>query len=49
MHKDCKQVEDIVRLWHETQVGNMKKCKEKQVEFSNMMWELYSNINVTED
>ena len=49
MHKDCKQIKDIVLLWYETQMGDMKKCKEKQFEFSEMMWELYSNINVTED
>ena len=49
MHKDCKQVRDMVKLWHETQIGNMHKCKEKQFEFAEMMWELYSNINVTED
>jgi len=49
MHKDCRQVKDIVKLWYETQMGNMKKCREKQFEFSDMMWELHSNINVTED
>ena len=49
MHKDCKQVKDIVKLWYETQMGDMKKCKEKQSEFADMMWELYSNIDVTED
>ena len=49
MHKDCKQVKNIVKLWYETQMGNMKKCREKQSEFSDMMWELYSNIDVTED
>ena len=49
MHKDCKQVKDIVKLWHETQMGDMKKCKEKQFEFADMMLELHSNIHVTED
>ena len=42
-------IEEIVLLWHETQVGNMHKCRKKQLEFSDIMWELYSNINVTED
>ena len=49
MHKDCKQVRDIVKLWHETQVGNIHTCKEKQFEFAEKMWELFSNIDVTED
>ena len=43
MHKDCKQVRDIVKLWYETQMGDMKKCKEKQFEFADMMWGLYNN------
>ena len=33
---------DIVRLWYETQMGNVEKCREKQIEFSEMMWELYN-------
>ena len=43
MHKDCKQVKDIVNLWYETQMGNMHKCKEKQFEFAEIMWGLYDN------
>ena len=43
MHKDCKQVKDIVNLWYETQMGCMKKCKERQFEFAEMMWGLYNN------
>ena len=34
----------IVTLWHETQVGNIHTCRKKQLEFSEMMWELYENI-----
>ena len=34
----------IVTLWHETQVGNIHKCREKQLEFSEMMWELYEDM-----
>ena len=34
----------IVKLWHETQVGHYKKCREKQLEFSDMMWKLYEKI-----
>ena len=25
---------ELVKLWHETQVGHYKKCREKQTEFS---------------
>ena len=45
MHKDCKQVRVITRLWKETQIGNMHTCREKQIEFADMMWELYEEIN----
>ena len=34
-------VDKIVKLWHETQIGHYKKCREKQLEFADMMWELY--------
>ena len=34
----------IVRLWHETQMGPMKRCKEAQAEFSEMMWALYEDM-----
>ena len=35
---------EIVKLWHETQVGHYKKCREKQIEFSDIMWKLYEEI-----
>ena len=35
-------LEKIVRLWYETQMGNVKKCREKQIDFSEIMWELYN-------
>ena len=35
---------ELVRLWHETQVGNIHTCREKQLEFSDMMWKLYENM-----
>ena len=34
-------VDKILNLWYETQMGHYKKCREKQLEFSEMMWELY--------
>ena len=33
---------EIVELWHKTQIGNIHKCREKQLEFSEIMWELYN-------
>ena len=33
--------QELVYLWYETQMGNIHKCKEKQIEFSEAMWELY--------
>jgi len=35
---------EIVRLWHETQMGNIYTCREKQLEFSDMMWKLYEDM-----
>ena len=37
-------VNEIVDLWYETQMGDMKKCKEKQFEFADMMWSLYKEF-----
>ena len=34
----------ILTLWHETRIGSMKKCKKAQEEFSEMMWELYKDM-----
>ena len=33
---------EIVKLCHETQTGHYKKCREKQIELSDMMWKLYN-------
>jgi len=33
---------ELVKLWHETQIGNIHKCRDKQLEFSEIMWELYN-------
>ena len=49
--KDVKEVSilnvsrgHMVKLWYETQMGSMKRCKEAQAEFSNMMWVLYEDM-----
>ena len=34
-------VKGIVKLWHETQLGPMKRCEEAQAEFADMMLKLY--------
>jgi hypothetical protein len=36
-------IKDMVDLWYETQMGDMRKCKEKQFEFAEMMWGLYND------
>ena len=38
-------VKKIVDLWYETQMGDMKKCKEKQHELADLMWELYGKFH----
>ena len=35
---------DIVRLWHKTQMGNMHECKKNQFIFADIMWKLHENI-----
>ena len=40
-----RDVKDMVNLWVETQMGDMKKCQEKHFEFSDMMWGLYEEVN----
>ena len=44
MAKNNNGVKKIVDLWYETQMGHHKKCREKQLEFADMMWELYEEI-----
>ena len=34
----------IVTLWHETQIGPMKRCQEAQKEFAEMMWALHEDM-----
>ena len=37
-------IKEIVRLWHGTQMGNINQCRENQLEFSEMMWALYKEM-----
>ena len=38
-------IENIVRLWRKTQIGHYLKCKEAQLEFSDIMWELCEELD----
>ncbi|MBC8427857.1 MAG: hypothetical protein H8D94_00135 [Candidatus Pelagibacter sp.] len=38
-------IKEIVDLWYETQMGCMHKCRTKQHEFADVMWELYEEFN----
>ncbi len=49
MSLDNMTVKEIVLLWHETQMGGMKKCREKQFEFSDIMWKLYDEFTLVQD
>ena len=37
-------IKKIVALWHETQMGNIHKCRKRQLEFSDIMWNLYEDM-----
>ena len=42
-------IKEIVDLWYETQMGDMKKCQKKQLEFAALMGELYYEFNGEDD
>ena len=42
-------VEKLVDLWHETQIGHYLKCQKKQLEFADLMWELYYEFHGEDD
>ena len=37
-------LDDIVRLWYKTQMGNIHKCRENQLIFADIMWSLYEKL-----
>ena len=39
---------DIVKLWHKTQMGNIHECKKNQLIFADIMWKLYYEQEDTE-
>ena len=41
--------DDIVRLWHKTQIGHIDECRKNQVIFSEIMWTLYEKLKEKEN
>ena len=37
-------LEDILKLWHETQIGHIDECRKNQLIFSDIMWTLYKQL-----
>jgi len=37
-------LDDIVRLWHKTQMGDMHECRKNQAIFADIMWNLYEKL-----
>ena len=35
---------ELVLLWYQTQMGDMKKCQAKHSEFHDIMWKLYNKL-----
>ena len=42
-------LDDIVRLWHKTQMGNMRECRKNQNVFADIMWKLYDKLKEKDD
>jgi hypothetical protein len=37
-------LDDIVKLWYKTQMGNMHECRKNQDIFADIMWKLYDKL-----
>ena len=37
-------IDDIVKLWHKTQMGDMRECLKNQAIFADIMWKLYEKL-----
>ena len=35
---------DIIRLWYKTQMGNIHECRKNQLIFAEIMWKLYEDM-----
>jgi len=42
-------LDDIIKLWHKTQVGNINKCRDNQLIFADIMWTLYKKLKEKDD
>ena len=40
---------DIVKLWHKTQTGHYKDCRENQLIFVDIMWKLHEKLKEKDD
>ena len=36
--------DDIIKLWHKTQMGDMRECLKNQAIFADIMWQLYERL-----
>ena len=41
-------LDDIVKLWHKTQMGHHKECQKNQEIFADIMWNLYDKLKEKE-
>ena len=41
-------LDDIVRLWYKTQMGDMRECMKNQFIFADIMWKLYEKLKEKE-
>ena len=41
-------LDDIVKLWYKTQMGDMRECKKNQAIFADIMWKLYDKLKEKE-
>ena len=41
-------LDDIVKLWHKTQIGHYKECQKNQGIFADIMWKLYKELKEKE-
>ena len=42
-------LDDIVKLWYKTQMGNMHECRKNQLIFADIMWNLYEKLKEKEN
>ena len=41
-------LDDIIKLWYKTQMGHIDKCRENQLIFADIMWNLYEKLKEKE-